>query len=127
MADWKPLTVRRSPGFEAMAESVRMMASGKIRLGARLVDQLGQPRYVGVARNGNPCVIGLSGVERQRGLHTLKLSHVSGGTRTMNGDGILGAIGKTYPDHVTELPYSWDGDVLVLDLSGLPDDIRGVR
>lgn len=122
MADWTPI-----PGANTRQrgqrehDSVRIYVSGQIAMSSDVAERFGDNGYVLPLRNGRRDVIGLRATKRQPGTSMVKISTPSGGTRMISARNILNTAQKCAPESTVALPHHWDGDILVIDLSGLPD------
>jgi hypothetical protein len=130
MGDWKP--IRTWHGGVPSSAPVRIAysrASGHamLVLAGAVLERMGDPEYVAPMLNGSPSLVGFRAATCAARGETLKVSKLSQGTRRfgvssgkMSINGVLGVVGKARTA-ATHLPHHWDGEVLVIDLSGLPD------
>jgi hypothetical protein len=124
MGDWKPIPAPTAGKGRLKWDSVRVHPSKLISVSSDLLRKFGNPSHVVAVRNGRPDVIGLTPAVRQPHVHVLKVMNAgtigrkAGEIASRN---ILRQAGKSAPNVVTDVPHHWDGDVLVLDLSGLRD------
>lgn len=125
MGDWTPLPKFQRKGSNVRMDSVRMHRSGPIHLSPDVVERFGEAEYLLPLRNGRSDMVGLRATSPLPRTSMLKLTACSGGTRSISGHNILTQARKSKPRAAVELPHHWDGDVLVLDLSGLPDATGG--
>lgn len=119
MTDWKPL-----PGYTgsrtATPTPVRITSSGQIYLARDVFARMGKPEYVRPAVNGRSDVFALLPSRRGPGGGSIRVGIDNGSTVRVSGMGVLHALKRDTPHRVTTLPHSWDGDVLVIDISALP-------
>lgn len=122
MADWTPIPGPNSQRRRRRrADWVRLHPSGLIVLSVDVVQQLGDTGHVMPLMNGRRDLIGLRGTRPAPRSSALKLTNHSGGSTSISAWNILSTAGKTRPEKPLDLPHHWDGDVLVIDLSGLTD------
>ena len=124
MADWTPIT----PGGRIVLGTVtvvqRANRTPQISIAADVLQGFGDALHVVALMNGSQALIGLRGTKRGPGIPSMQLlGKNSRGTAAafVSAVGILAAAGKSSPERPTRVPHHWDGDVLVIDLSGLPD------
>jgi len=96
-------------------------------LSADVMERLGNPTHAVPMLNGDPDVLGIRGTDRPVRGETLRLLRANDSKRLrgpsaarMSMKGTLDAMGKAI-QALENVPHRWDGDVLVVDLSGLPD------
>lgn len=120
MGDWTPLA-RAHPIKAQEPDVVRLTPGSVLTMSADLVTRFRPHQHVTPLRNGNSALVGLRGAEKHTAGIRLALSGVSRSSAGISFTGTLRACGKAAPRRAVDLPHHWDGDVLVLDLSGLPD------
>ena len=130
MADWKP--IRPGRGGRDSTNAVRIAVHGALGqvlmfFSAEVMEKWGNPEHVVPMLNGNPSLLGIrvaSGPVRGETLKLLPSNQSSrklGATAArMSAKGTLEMMGKSLQP-MEHVPHHWDGDVLVIDLSGLPD------
>jgi len=130
MADWTPIRPARC-GLDSVSP-VRIAVHGALEqclmfLSADVMERLGNPTHAVPMLNGDPDVLGIRGTDRPVRGETLRLLRANDSKRLrgpsaarMSMKGTLDAMGKAI-QALENVPHRWDGDVLVVDLSGLPD------
>lgn len=121
-SEWTPFqpTSARIPHVDIA--TVRIVPSGTLILSMDIVEQLGSPEHVGFLTNESDDHIGLIAVPVP-GYTLLRYpsrsnSRLGGPRRAVNAHQILWHCGRRAAVQV--LPHRFDGDVLVIDISGLP-------
>jgi hypothetical protein len=120
MGDWTPIH-RVSPTTGQAPGIVRITPNGVLMISADIATRFHPHTRVQPLRNGNTALIGLRAEAGGRTTGTLAISSTSRVSIGISFGGTLRTASKTPPSRAVELPHHWDGDVLVLDLSGLPD------
>lgn len=127
MAEWTPLDHRPKTTKGQPSNLIRLTPSAAMTISADIAMRFRPHHRVQPLMNGQPGRIGLRGVSEPLPTYSLALNGQSRTSVNISAGGIVKAAGKRLPGRVAvEIPHSWDGDVLVLDLSGLPD-AEGVR
>lgn len=124
MGDWTPMRRVRG-GVHDLTEDIRLSPQGRFWLSRRIGDAMRPNLHVLPMLNGDNSKLGVRAVPNRDGRYTLLLTPQSGGSVTFSGLGTLINLGKLPPEVITSLPHVWDDDVLVIDVSGLPDATEG--
>mgnify|MGYP007100138363 FL=1 len=125
MGDWAPMARGVSGSTGQRPGLVRLTTSGLLMISADIATRFRPHQRVEPLRNGNAALLGLRGTAARPATRT---PSIGGGSRVAASvflGGTLTAIGKEPPKKSAILPHHWDGDVLVIDLSGLPDATGG--
>lgn len=124
MADWTTITPGGRIALGTVSIACRQDDQPFITVAADVLEGFGDATHVVSLRNGSPGMVGLRAAKRGPGVHSMKLlgkNPRGTAAASVSATGILTAIGKAHPTERMLLEHRWDGDVLVLDLSGLPD------
>lgn len=116
MAEWTAIDLpsgRRASGEMCL----RMQRDGVFTLSASAFERLGRPERVEFLRNGTDACVGIRGTTNTDASRKIEKRR-----RTVQAMGaVLLAFRKQPPRAPVSLPYRMDGDILVLDISALPD------
>ena len=119
MSEWTPL-VPRYRRIDA-PEVVMLYSSGVLRVSSSAGQKFRPHTRVEPVLNGEPHVVGFRGVKRANDTFSLNLSSQSQSAFCISALSVLSAISKRAARNKVTLPHRWEGDVLVVDFSGLPD------
>lgn len=126
MTEWTPWHPSSGRIPSPDRETVRAHPSGNITLSTDIVQQLGNPERIQFLTNESGDHIGLRALPSNvigGGYKLLRYpsqttGREAGARRAINANQILWALGRR--GAVLSLPHHFDGDVLVIDISGLP-------
>lgn len=127
MGDWTPISIRNKV-VEGTVVLAPRIGAAQIGVAADIVARFGEATHVIPMQSDQPGVIGLRGDKRRPGVHALQLiGRNARGTASayLSAVSLLAAVGKGVTAERVILPHRWDGDILVIDLSGLPDATGG--
>lgn len=104
--------------IETRTESVRLNRNGVVVVSREIAARLGNPYRVVVLTNGAPHRFGVRAATQRKGSRTFR--DYSGRARCVSVGTVVRELGKFWRVQA-DLPHSWEDDVLVIDVSGLPD------
>ncbi len=111
---WTPLQEPLKP----VKTKVSISRGGTVYIARILLAQIGNPPHLQPLRNGNPTLLGLRAASPTTGGLAVRINTDSS---NFGGSKILKALGKSSPPNQTTLPHYIEDDVIVIDLSELPD------
>lgn len=126
MSEWTPFAPTSAQTPHVNVDTVRVVASGDIILSQDIIERLGKPERVQFLTSETDDQIGISAVPSSvlGGGYTLfrypgaSAGRGGGPRRAVRAHQILWHCGRRAVRRV--LPHHFDGDVLVIDISGLP-------
>lgn len=118
MSEWQVITpAKKQPRDKT--DVVRVLASGLVVISTDIAARLGNPSMVQFLRNGTNDMLAIRAATTRMSAYAFK-SYGGAGSRAVSGWNGLKVIGRLPSRTPVNVPYRWDGDVLVIDVSGLP-------
>jgi hypothetical protein len=124
MSGWRTFVPEhRRPELTA-GEEVRLGVSGRLILSLAVAERLGNPERVALLQGDSDEAFAVRAATSSD--YSYALAVISRSTRDVNAYTLLWSIGRLARERMV-LPHSWDGDVLVVDVSGVPQPRMGAR
>lgn len=116
---WKPFIPDSAMGRPSVIDRVTLLRSGQVRLSEDIVNRLGKPAKIQLLTNGDASAFAVCPATTPAGSAALSRS---GRQHEFRAARLFATLGKsaeliTWP---LELSHSWDGDLLVIDISTVP-------
>jgi hypothetical protein len=124
MTGWRTFVPEHRRPKTTDGEEVRLGVSGRLILSLAVVDRLGNPERVALLERGSDAMFAVRAATPSDYSYALAVS--SRHTRDVNAYTLLWSIGRLARQRMV-LPHSWDGDVLVVDVSSVPQPRMGAR
>lgn len=127
MGDWTPIERVSGRGGKATGR-VMLDKAGYLRVDFDIFERLGSPARIQALKNADRSKVGLRAASESE-LSVLTPSKTTDGVqRVVSLQGALTALGRDARRLTASivLPHTWDGDVLVLDISAVPMRDGGV-
>ena len=117
---WKPFTPDVGHGRPSVTDRFTVLRSGSIRVSEDIAERLGKPDKIQLLTNGASEHFAVCPAETPAGSVTLTKS---GRQREFRVGRLFAALGKNAELIVwpLDLPHSWDGDYLVINISDVPN------
>jgi hypothetical protein len=117
---WQPFRPSVGVGRPTAVDKVTVYRGGNIRISGDLVERLGKPARLQLLTNGAANAFGICSATTPAGAVALSKGHHQNQFRATR----LFASLKKDTEQITwplDLPHSWEGDILVIDISDIPN------
>ena len=117
--EWKPFSPYMGMGRPAVVDRVTLLRSGTIKLSDDIVERLGNPSKIQLLVDGTAHQFAIGRAASPVGSASLSRTGRQCEFRVWR---LLRALNKdtSQMDWPLDLPHSWDGDLLVVDVSEVP-------